>query len=186
MKISKREKRFIMFGALALLGTLLVVYVIEPVIASQLEVRKQIEKKQAVLKRYRPSDQARDHYQSKVRELSAQLDQVEGLLLKEKRAPLAAAKLQGLLHKLCQETGMTIVREKVLAPNNLDLFVEVPVELSLRGDLKSVRDFLYRVQTAPYLLTLPKQIIRRRPSRKNVNLTVALRVVGYMRGEEKS
>ncbi len=185
MKISKREKRFIMFGALALLAHLLVVYVIEPVIASQLDVRKQIEEKKAILTGHPPSAPARDYYQSKVRALRAQLSRAEGLLLKEKKAPLAAANLQGLLHKLGRETGLTIVRENVLAPKKLKLLVEVPVELSLRGDLKAVRDFLYRVQTAPYLLTLPKLIIKRRPSRANINLTADLRVVGYMQGEEK-
>ncbi len=77
MKISKREKRFIMFGALALLAYLLVVFVIQPVIASQLDVRKQIVEKKTILTRHRPSAPARDYYQSKVRALRAQLSRAE-------------------------------------------------------------------------------------------------------------
>ncbi len=186
LKISKREKRFILAGALAVLAHTAYVYVLEPAFLSQMEVREQNEKKRTMLERHRPPEPGKEYYRAKSEELKARFSQAETAFLKEKKTPLAAANLQGLLHKIGQETGLTIVRENVLPAGKPELFGEVAVELSVRGDIKSLRDFLYRVQTAPYLLTLPKLIIRQGPSHIRSNLTADMQVVGYIQGEEKN
>jgi Tfp pilus assembly protein PilO len=117
--------------------------------------------------------------------LNAQLSATEALFLRDQKPTLAAANLQGLIHKLGEETGLTIVRENVLAPKEMESFVEVPIELSLRGEKKALRDFLFRVQTAPYLLTLPKLIIKEGRSHTNRVMTAEMQVVGYIQAEER-
>ncbi len=184
MKISKREKWFIIVGALALLANFTYVYIVEPVIDSHLEARQQSQRKQAMLQRYRPPVPGKDHYQAKLTELNNQLSAAGPLFLQEKKTTLAAAGLQGFIHKIGQESGLTIVRENVLPPKERDSFVEVPIELSMRGDMKAVRNFLYQIQTAPYLLTLPKLILRRGFSAANPTFTADLQVVGYIQTEE--
>ena len=185
MKVSKREKRFLLVGVSALLANLLFVYVIEPAIDYQLEVRKQIERKQAILDRHRPPVPGKEHYQSRVTELKAQVSAAEALFLKESKPTLAAANLQGLIHKIGQESGLSVIRENVLASKPSESFVEVPIELTLRGDMKALREFLYRVQAAPYLLTLSKLVIKKGPPRPNLTFAVDLQVVGYIQGQEK-
>jgi len=185
MKISKREKRFLLVGVLALAANFGYVYVVEPMIDSQLEVRAQIQKKQAILDRYRPPVPGKDHYEGKLEELETQLSAADALFLQEKKPTLAAANLQGFIHKIGQESGLTIVRENVPSPKERDSFVEVPIELSLSGDMKAVRNFLYRVQTAPYVLTVPKLILKKRYSASNPIFTADVQVVGYIQSEEK-
>lgn len=185
MKISKREKRFLLVGVFALSANLGYVYVVEPMIDSQLEVREQIQKKQAILERYRPPALEKDHYEGKLKELGTQLSSADALFLQEKKPTLAAANLQGFIHKIGQESGLTIVRENVLPPKERDSFVEVPVELSLSGDMKAMRNFLYQVQTAPYVLTVPKLILKKRFSASNPIFTAEVQVVGHIQGEEK-
>lgn len=180
MKISKREKQFLVVGALAVFAYVGIVYVIEPLVASQVEVREQIEERQALLEQQRSLPSDRGRYQRKVDILNARLHEAEELLLKGEKAPLAAAKVQAFVHSFGEETGLTITRENVLRPTQLEAFVEVPVELSLRGDLQGVRDFLYRVQTARNLLVVPKLVIRSSPSPTRTTLSVDMQVAGYM------
>ena len=185
MKISTREKRFLLVGVLALAATLGYVYVVEPLIESQLDVREQIQRKQAILDRYRPPVPAKDHYEGKLKELKTQLSTADALFLQERKPTLAAANLQGFIHKIGQESGLTIVRENVLAPKERESLVEVPVELSLSGDMKAMRNFLYRAQTAPHVLTVPKLILKKRYSASNPIFTADVQVVGYIQSEEK-
>lgn len=185
MKIAKREKRFLLVGGLALVANFGYAYVVEPLIDSQLEMREQIQIKQSLLDRYRPPVLGKDHYQRKLIELGTQLSAADALLLQEKKPTLAAANLQGLLHKIGQESGLTVLRENVLTSRERDSFVEIPVELSLRGDLAALRNFLYRLQTAPHLLTVPKLLLKRSYGTTNPIFTADVQVLGYVRGEEK-
>lgn len=180
MKISKREKRLVLVGGVAVLAYVAFVYVVEPFVTVQLEVRKQVQERQALLERHRPLASERARYRRKVQALEAPLRQAETLLLRGDKVPLVAAHLQGFLHELGKGAGLAIVRENVPPPREVEMLIEVPVELSLRGGLKSVRDFLYRVQTAPHLLTVPKLVIRRTSSRGGANVAADLRVAGYM------
>ncbi len=184
MKISTREKRFLIIGALAVFAYVGSGYVIAPLVVSQVGIQEQIQERRTALERHRSLPPERDRYQRKVNALKARLHQAEELLLKGETAPLVAAEVQGLVHRFGQETGLSIVRENVPRPKQTETFVQVPVELSLRGNLQAVRDFLYQVQTAEHLLTVPKLIIRSGRSRAGT-LSVDLRVAGHMRREEK-
>ena len=185
MRSAPREKRFLITGGLAVAAFLATVYVIEPLVSSQLKVREEIRERKALLERHQLLASEKDRYRRKVEGLKAQLQQAEGLLLKGEKLPLVAAELQGLLHKLGQEAGITIVRENVPPPKKIEVFTQVTVELSVKGELKAIRDFLYRVQTAPKLLTVPKLIIRGTPSRGQTALSADLQVAGYIVGGEE-
>jgi hypothetical protein len=61
------------------------------------------------------------------------------------------------------------------------------VELSLNADLKKLRDFLYRIESASKLLTVPKLTVNASFPRVGAELQVTLVVSGYTMGlEEKS
>lgn len=185
MKISTREKRVLIAGGLAVAAFLVTVYVIEPFLSSQGKIREEIREKKALLERHQRLASEKDRYQRKVEGLKAELRQAEGVLLKGEKLPLVAAELQGLLHKLGQEAGLTIVRENVPPPKKIEMFTQVTVELSVKGELKAIRDFLYKVQTAPKLLTVPKLTIRGVASRGLTALSADLQVAGYMTGGEE-
>ena len=53
-------------------------------------------------------------------------------------------------------------------------------------EVGTLRDFLYKIQTAPKLLTIPKLIIRGTSGRGQAGLSVDMQVDGYVTvGEEK-
>ena len=185
MKISARERRYLIAGGLAVAAYLAAVYVIEPLISSQFRVREEIGKRAALLERHQLLASEKDRYRQRVEGLKAQLHQGEALYFNREKLPLVAAEIQGLLHKLGDEAGLTIIRENVPPPKKVEMLTQVTVELSVRGEMRAIRDFLYKVHTAPKLLTVPKLTIRGTTSRAQPALMADLQVAGYTTGEEE-
>ena len=183
--MSKREKRFLIAGGVAALAILTGVYVIEPSIAAQLRIQDEVREKEALLERFQLLASEKDRYRLRVEGLRARLRQAEGIHFTGQKLPLVAAEVQGLLHQLGQEAGVTIVRETVRPPKKVEMLTEVTVELSVQGDLRGIRDFLYKVQTAPRLLATPKLVIRGLPARGPTALSADLQVAGYVLGGER-
>lgn len=187
-KISTREKWVLIVGGAAVAGILVFWYAVRPWVSSQFGMRQEMREQRALLERYQLLAGEKERYQGKAGQLRRQLDQAQALLLTGERLPLVAAELQGLLHKLGQESGVTIVRENVLPPKKVDILNQVTVELSVRGDLKALRDFVYKIQTTPKLLTIPKVTVRATHGRgSTAPLSMDIQVAGYTTtgGEEK-
>ena len=186
MKISTRERRFLIGGGLAVLAILAGVYVVEPFVTTQQRMRDEVHAQSALLAKHQLLASEKARYQRKVEALRAQLQQADSLLFQGEKLPVVAADVQGLLHALAQEAGITIVRENVRPPKKVDAFTEVAVELSVQGEIKNIRDFLYKIQTAPKLVTTPKLVIRAVPSRGATALAADLVVTGHiLNGEDK-
>jgi len=185
MKVSTREKNFLIVGGLAAAAILAGVYVVEPLATSQIKVREEIRQKQGLLERHLLLASEEERYRKKVEALRARAQLARESHFHEEKFPLVAAEIQGLLHRLGQEAGITIVRENVPPPKKSGVFTPVTVELSVRGELGTLRDFLYKIQTASKLLTIPRLIIRGVPSRGQTGLSADMQVDGYMAGGEE-
>ena len=185
MKISTRERRFLVVGGLAVAAILAGVYVIEPLVTTQLKIQDELRENRAVLERHQLLASEKERYQRKVEALRSRYQQAGDLHFKGDKLPLVAAEIQGILHRLGQEAGITITRENVRPPRKVEMFTEVAVELSVQGELKNIRDFLYKVQAAPKLLATPKLTIRGMPARGPTAMVADLQVAGYILGGEE-
>ncbi len=185
MTISRRERRSLAVGAAAVLISLAAVYVVEPAIASQFRVREELRQRTIELERHRRIAAEKSRYERTARELRAQFQEVEALRFEGDRVPPVAAEIQGVLHRVGQETGITIMRENVLPPRKVEMLSQVTVELSIRGEMRAIRDFLHRVQGAPRLLTVPKLTLRGATSRAQPYLVADLQVAGFMLAAEE-
>ncbi|MFB3818000.1 MAG: type II secretion system protein GspM [Candidatus Methylomirabilales bacterium] len=179
MRVSAREKRVLVVGGVAALAILVGVYVVEPFLTSQAATRDEIAAARRTVERGGALAAERERQQRQIEALRGRLRAEETLLFAGERLPVVAAEIQGLLHTLGQETGITILRENVPQPRKADTYTQVTVELSVRGELRAIRDFLYRVQTAPKLLSVPRLAIRGTTSRTQTALTADLQVSGY-------
>jgi hypothetical protein len=92
---------------------------------------------------------------------------------------LDAADLQQTLHKVAGESGVTITSESIARPKVVEGFTQVAVELAVNADLKKLRDFLYRIETAKPLLTVPKLVVNAAFPRPGAELQVTVVVTGY-------
>jgi len=186
MKISARERNLLIAAGVAAAAVVVVVYVVEPFVRAQVAVRQQLEERQALLARYARAGAETEEYQRQVAGLRARLRRAEAPLFRGEKPALAAAELQELLHRIAEDVGVTTIRENVPPARPKGAFTEVAVELSLRGDLKAMRDFLFRLQAAPRLVTVSKLVLRSHPAPGVVTLTADVQLTGYMVGNGES
>lgn len=179
MKLSAREKALVLMTALVGIGYLGVVYVLDPLFVSQQAVRERIEEQRVELESLRALVAVRGRYQQRVENLRVRVAEGEAVLLNENKVPVAAAEVQERIHQFGRETGVSIVRETVLRPKQQELFIEIPVELSVKGTLREIQEFLYKIETNEKLLTVPQFVIRSSVSSTGP-LSVDLQIAGHM------
>jgi hypothetical protein len=186
MTISSRERRFLMIGGAALVAFLAINYAIIPAISSQMAIRSDYREKLEALERFQLVVEGKRRYEKKFAETEGLYKQLQQRLLPGEKLTLAAAELQTMLHKVAGESGVTIVSESIHQPKKAEGFTAVAVELSLNADLKKLRDFLYKIESAGKLLTVPKLAVNASFPRIGAELQVTVVVSGYaMELEEK-
>lgn len=179
MRLSSREKVLVLASALMVLGYIAVVYMVDPFLESQREVREQLDARRSELASLRALAGERSRYQRRVDDLRVRVADAESLLLEENKIPIVAAEIQERIHQYGLEAGVSIVRESVLRPKDHEQFVEVPVELSVKGALREIHAFLYKVEMNEKLLTVPKFVIRS-PLTSTGALSLDLHIAGHI------
>jgi len=179
VKLSVREKWIMAIAGVLVLAYAGVTYLLDPFLVSQEAVQEEIQQKRLELDELMMLVSQRSRYQRKLESLRVRVSAAESMLLEAGKVPVAAAKVQEVLHKFGQEAGVNIVRESVMRPKELDTVVEVPVELSLKGSLREIQQFLYQVESHNKLLTIPQLAIRSSMA-SNELLSVDLQIAGHM------
>lgn len=179
MTISSRERRFFVMGGGALVALLVINYAIVPAISSQMAVRSEYRERLQALERFQLVVDGKRRYEKKFAETEGLYRQLQQRLLPGEKLTLAAADLQAMLHKAAGESGVTIVSESIHPPKKAEGFTQVAVELSLNADLKKLRDFLYKIESAGKLLTVPKLMVNASFPRLGAELQVTVVVSGY-------
>ena len=185
MKLSPREKALVAVSALVALGYAGTVYVLDPLLESQQTVRQEIARQRTELESLRTLASERGRYQRRVESLRDRVAEAESVLLKENKVPVAAAEVQEWIQRFGQETHVNIVREAVLPPKAREEFVDIPVELSVKGSLRDIHVFLYKVEMNEKLLTIPRFAIRSSVASTG-SLSVDLHIAGHMKSRGKS
>lgn len=185
MTISSRERKFVVAGGIVLVAFLTINYAVVPAISSQIQVRNDYREKLQALERFQLVVEGKRRYEKKFAEAEALFTQLQQRLLPGEKLTLAAADLQTMLHKAAGESGVTIVSESIHAPKKAEGFTQVAVELSLNADMRKLRDFLYKIETAGKLLTVPKLQVNASFPRPGAELQVSVVVSGYTMGLEE-
>ena len=120
------------------------------------------------------------------RDLRGALD-TERALLPGSTPAVAAAQLQGELAELAAAMGGEITTVQIVEPEDAAPFARIGLRLSLTGDIATVRDFLYAVETRE-----PMLIVRRMDlvvgaagggqSEENPTLAATFDIYGYAPG----
>jgi type II secretory pathway component PulM len=187
MTVAARERRFLMAGGAALVAFLAINYAALPAISRQMAVQNEYRQKLQDLERFQLVVEGKRRHEKKFAEAEGLFKQLQQRLLPGEKLTLAAADLQAMLHKAAGESGVTIVSESIQSPKKVEGFTQVSVELSSNADLKKLRDFLYKIESASKLLTVPKLVVNASFPRPGAELQVTVVVTGYTSGlEEKA
>ncbi|MBI3815906.1 MAG: type 4a pilus biogenesis protein PilO [Nitrospinae bacterium] len=166
MNISNREKIVLGAGITAVLSIGLYTYIVKPVHAGRIRIKSEIERKVEFIDRYNEVLKNKNIMDNRVKEMEKKGQQMVSYLLSGNTPPLAAAELQNILQGAGGELGLTIESAKVLDHKKVDIFYQIPVEISMKTEMRKLRDFIYKIENSPKFLTIPK--VRMRVIRNNI------------------
>jgi hypothetical protein len=105
--------------------------------------------------------QLKDKYLKAKTESESQIKDVVEYLLSEQDSALAAANLQKTLDVFAKESNMEIQNKKARNPSDFDIFREISVELNLKGTMRQLHEFLFKIEfKVPKLLAIRRLEIR--------------------------
>lgn len=188
-RLSTRERTL----AGAALGALLLVIVrygvIEPYFAYTTQLEEQIEQQlQRLSKMQRQRDRAAQ-VAEQVRVLHQRFQETQRNLIPGETPSLAAAHLQERIQKLASESGLELVTTQVMRDEPLGDFRKTAVQVTLRGEVSAVANFLAGVEYGDWRLAVTTVEVRgtyglraARRRLQNFPLTITLEVGGVMQG----
>ncbi|MCK5255309.1 MAG: type 4a pilus biogenesis protein PilO [Deltaproteobacteria bacterium] len=187
MKISKRDKKILTVGALAVVLIFVVTYVIVPFIESEMDIRERTQQKEMVLQKYEKIMNQRDEVEKELDQLRGKQNKLKKRLLKGSTPSLAAAEMQKVLEKISKKHELELKSVKVKDEEEKGEFLAIPLEVRLITDLNRTRKFLADLEKNAKCLVIPKLKISVKNQRDPKEVIVTLVVTGFFikKGVEK-
>ena len=190
-RLAARER--VLAGA-AVLALLLVVVrygIVEPYLAYTARLEEEIgQEVQRVAKMQRQRDR-REQIATQVNVLRQRFQATRQRLIPGGTPALASAHLQERIQTLASQRGLEVVTTQVMRDEAMGEFRKIAVQVTLRGELPAVADFVSGVEYGDWLLAVTTLEVRStynlrvRPKEGPRNpLTITLEVGGVMQGAE--
>ncbi len=160
MNINQRDKNVLLVGFMFTACYLLFFFIIEPIYKKQIKTNDIIKNKIQFIQKYYEVLNQKTYYQEKEKANRITFTTLTGRFFKEKQTGLAAASLQKLIESFSKET-ISIERSKVEKPKYIDGILAIPIEISIRSNLKNLSLFLMRIESNKKFLIIEKLQSRR-------------------------
>lgn len=181
---SERDRRIILFVAVAVAFSIVYVSVVEPLRDYRRSVAEEVSEGQERLERYARVIAAGDSRRAERDELRKRLGEARGRLLPGGSGTLGAAALQEQANGLAGERGVTVQSTQVMKEEAADPFRKVTVRFMLSGELKPFADFVAGLEGGTHQLALPFIEVSRRGAVAGAKgprtLTATVEVSGYV------
>jgi Tfp pilus assembly protein PilO len=184
MKLTSRDKKFIIAGTVVLCVFVLIKFLLFPFYDKIEQEKKDIQLKERTLEKYLTFIQKQAELQQTLKGLSKEERTIQRSLLKGETPSLAAADLQKIVDKTAETSGLNIKSVKVLEPGEKEGFVTIPIQVMFSSDLTRMKKFIHGLETNRKLLTIPQLKIRVKNKRKPREISVTLQILGLMRKED--
>lgn len=189
--LSARE-RLLAGLALAALALVVVRYgIVEPYLAYTAYLEEEIEQGAQRAAKMRRQLDRREQIVTQVSLLRQRFQETKQKLIPGGTPALAAAHLQERIQTLAVQSGLELVTTQVMRDEAVGEFRKIAVQVTLRGELPAVADFVAGVEYSEWLLAVATLEIRStynvrvRPREGPRNpLTITLEVGGIMQGAE--
>ena len=145
IKIGQRDKKFLIGGGIFVTCYLLFLFVIQPAYEEQASIDKKIENKINFIEKYYAVINQTSHYQAKKTSNKNIKSILQKKFLAEKEPGLAAAGLQKLLQGFSNGI-VTIKKTRVEKPKFISGILAIPIEITIRSNLKNLALFLMRIE----------------------------------------
>jgi Tfp pilus assembly protein PilO len=185
VNISKRDKKFLTVGALALLLFLVINYIIIPFIESEQDIREGTEQKEVTLERYERIIGERTEVEKQLAQVKKKQAQLNAKLLTGSTPSLAAADMQKMLEKIAGTHDLEMKSVKVQDGEKQGDLLTIPLEIRLQTDLERTRKFLADIEKNQKYLTVPSLKISVQNQRDPKEIIVTMVVTGFFMKEEE-
>ncbi len=183
MNISKRDKKILTIGVLALVLFLLTTYVISPFIESEQKIREQTEQREMLLQKYEKIMSQKSEIERNLAQMKRKKETLQKKLLKGSTPSLAAAEMQKMLEKISKAHGLELKSVKVKEEEKEGDFLAIPLEIRLTTDLNRTRKFLADLENNLKYLIIPKLKISVKNQRDPKEIIVTIEVKGFFMEE---
>ena len=179
MNISQRDKKFLIAGIVFVVCYLLFFFVAEPIYKKQAKTDDKIKNKVQFIQKYYEVLNQKSYYQEKEKANQSTHVSLARKFFKEKHPGLAAASLQKLVESFSSGT-VTIERTKVNKPKYIEGMLAVPIEISVRSNLKNLSLFLMRIENHEKFLIIEELRLRRINKTDPEDLQTRLLITGFI------
>ena len=183
MNISKRDKKILTIGGLAVAAFLFITYVITPFFESEQEIRDKTEQREILLKKYEKIINQKSEVEKNLAQMKRKLSKIKGKLLKGSTPSLAAAEMQKMLEKISKVHDLELKSVKVKEAEKEGDFLVIPLELRLTTDLNRTRKFLTDLEKNQKYLIIPQLKISVKNQRDPKEVIVTIVVSGFFMEE---
>jgi len=184
VNISKRDKKFLTVGALALLLFLVINYVIVPFIESEREIREGTEQREVTLENYERIIAGRAEVERQLAQVKKKQAQLHAKLLTGSTPSLAAADMQKMLEKIAGAHDLEMKSVKVQDGEKQGDLLTIPLEIRLQTDLGRTSKFLADIEKNQKYFIVPSLKISVQNQRDPKEVIVTMVVAGFFVKEE--
>jgi type II secretory pathway component PulM len=152
--LSRRERGLILgaVGAAILLGGWF--FIVEPVIDRTRMAREVIPARRELLARRLELVARREAINAELESVGAKISAKSGRFLTSTTPAVAASELQKLVKETATQVNTEVRSERILPPIDRGEILEVPIEITVSGEIRHLVDLLARLEGAPKLLTI--------------------------------
>jgi hypothetical protein len=180
MKITAREKKFIVVGAAAVAGVL-IFYLITSLLPNRESLAQEVALKKRMLLRERETLTQEETYRNRVEQYAKHLEEDKARLLPGDNPNVAGAELQKLLMDLADQCKVEILRKNALPEKKIkDILTKVSVSIETNCDLEQLVHFLTAIENYDKFLNIEEFQINSFQNPKLHQIRPTLTVVGYI------
>jgi Tfp pilus assembly protein PilO len=183
VNISKRDRKILTIGIVAVVLFLVFTYVISPFIESEKDIRERTQQREMLLKKYEKILSQRKEIEKKLTQIKRQQGQLNKKLLKGSTPSLAAAEMQKMLEQISKKHDVELKSVKVKDAEKEDDFLAIPIEIRLTTDLNKTRKFLADLEKNQKYLIVPQLKISVKNQRDPQEVIVTIVVTGFFMEE---
>ncbi|RPI28313.1 MAG: hypothetical protein EHM61_05505 [Acidobacteria bacterium] len=154
-KLTRRDKRALIGGAVLAFLYLLVFHLILPFYEAGTTVDSQLDQKKQMLQRAVKTIQEREVYAAQVAEIEKVLAQYEQRLLDARDSTTAATQLDEIVRALATENNVTLTKSNPLQDRKAgERYTKVTIQINLDGEMAAATAFLYALSVHPKFLLI--------------------------------
>ena len=152
--LSRRERRLILGAGAGAVAIGAWFFVVEPVVERNRIAQEIVPARQEMLARRLDLVGRKDVITAEVGAVGGKIDTMAGRFFTATTPAVAASELQKLLKEAAGQVRTEVRSERILPPVDRGEILEIPIEITVSGEIRQLVDLLSRLESAPKLLSV--------------------------------